>query len=167
MRSGTLNVPGIVGMAKAFEICLAERESEHQRISALRDSLQSQLANELTHLTINGDENNRLACSLNISFAFVEGESMLMGMSGIAVSSGSACTSASLEPSYVLRAMGVGDDLAHSSIRFSLGRYSTQQEVDRAAELTISTVKRLREMSPLYEMALEGIDVASVSWGTH
>ncbi|MBC8369321.1 MAG: IscS subfamily cysteine desulfurase [Planctomycetes bacterium] len=167
MRSGTLNVPGIVGMAKALEICLAEREVEHQRISALRDSLQAQLAAELTHLSINGDENNRLACSLNISFAYVEGESMLMGMHGIAVSSGSACTSASLEPSYVLRAMGVGDDLAHSSIRFSIGRFTTQQEVDRAAELTISTVKRLRDMSPLYEMALEGIDVASVSWGAH
>ena len=167
MRSGTLNVPGIVGMAKAFEICLTDRDTDHQRITALRDSLQAQLAAELTHLTVNGDENNRLACSLNISFAFVEGESMLMGMSGIAVSSGSACTSASLEPSYVLRAMGVGDDLAHSSIRFSLGRFTTQQEVDRAAELTISTVKRLRDMSPLYEMALEGIDVASVSWGAH
>jgi len=167
MRSGTLNVPGIVGMAKAFEICQTDRDSDHQRITALRDSLQEQLAAELTHLTINGDENNRLACSLNISFAFVEGESMLMGMSGIAVSSGSACTSASLEPSYVLRAMGVGDDLAHSSIRFSLGRFTTQREVDRAAELTISTVKRLRDMSPLYEMALEGIDVASVSWGAH
>ena len=167
MRSGTLNVPGIVGMAKAFEICLTDRDADHQRIAALRDSLQAQLAAELTHLTVNGDENNRLACSLNISFAFVEGESMLMGMSGIAVSSGSACTSASLEPSYVLRAMGVGDDLAHSSIRFSLGRFTTQQEVDRAAELTISTVKRLRDMSPLYEMALEGIDVASVSWGAH
>ncbi|MDE0585086.1 MAG: IscS subfamily cysteine desulfurase [Planctomycetota bacterium] len=167
MRSGTLNVPGIVGMAKAFEICQTDRDSDHQRITALRDSLQAQLAAELTHLTINGDENNRLACSLNISFAFVEGESMLMGMSGIAVSSGSACTSASLEPSYVLRAMGVGDDLAHSSIRFSLGRFTTQREVDRAAELTISTVKRLRDMSPLYEMALEGIDVASVSWGAH
>ena len=167
MRSGTLNVPGIVGMAKAFEICLTDRDADHQRITGLRDSLQAQLAAELTHLTVNGDENNRLACSLNISFAFVEGESMLMGMSGIAVSSGSACTSASLEPSYVLRAMGVGDDLAHSSIRFSLGRFTTQQEVDRAAELTISTVKRLRDMSPLYEMALEGIDVASVSWGAH
>jgi cysteine desulfurase len=167
MRSGTLNVPGIVGMAKAFEICQTDRDADHRRITALRDSLQAQLAAELTHLTVNGDENNRLACSLNISFAFVEGESMLMGMSGIAVSSGSACTSASLEPSYVLRAMGVGDDLAHSSIRFSLGRFTTQQEVDRAAELTISTVKRLRDMSPLYEMALEGIDVASVSWGAH
>jgi cysteine desulfurase len=167
IRSGTLNVPGIVGMAKAFDICLAERDEDHQRISALRDSLQTQLAAELTHLSINGDENNRLACSLNISFAFVEGESMLMGMSGIAVSSGSACTSASLEPSYVLRAMGVGDDLAHSSIRFSLGRFTTQQEVNRAAELTISTVKRLRDMSPLYEMALEGIDLSTVSWGTH
>lgn len=162
MRSGTLNVPGIVGMAKAFEICLAERDVEHQRITALRDSLQTQLEAELTHLSINGDENNRLACSLNISFAYVEGESMLMGMHGIAVSSGSACTSASLEPSYVLRAMGVGDDLAHSSIRFSIGRFTTQQEIDRAAELTISTVKRLRDMSPLYEMALEGIDIASV-----
>ncbi|MDP6963699.1 MAG: IscS subfamily cysteine desulfurase [Planctomycetota bacterium] len=167
MRSGTLNVPGIVGMANAFEVCLQNREEEQLRIAGLRDSLQSQLESGLTHLSINGDPSNRLACSLNISFAFVEGESMLMGMTGIAVSSGSACTSASLEPSYVLRAMGVGDDLAHSSIRFSIGRYTTQQEVDLAAELTISTVNRLREMSPLYEMALEGIDVASVSWGAH
>ncbi|MFT7517771.1 MAG: cysteine desulfurase [Myxococcota bacterium] len=167
VRSGTLNVPGIVGMAKAFEICLEERESEHIRVTALRDSLQAQLEAALTHLSLNGDVDNRLACSLNISFAYVEGESMLMGMHGIAVSSGSACTSASLEPSYVLRAMGVGDDLAHSSIRFSIGRFTTQQEIDRAAELTISTVKRLRDMSPLYEMALEGIDIASVSWGAH
>jgi cysteine desulfurase len=167
MRSGTLNVPGIVGLGKAFEVSLANRKQEQASIALLRDSLQSKLQERLSHITINGDEASRLAGNLNISFAFVEGESMLMGMKDIAVSSGSACTSASLEPSYVLRAMGVGDDLAHSSIRFSLGRFNTQDEIDRTAELTISTVERLREMSPLYEMALEGIDVASVSWNNH
>lgn len=167
MRSGTLNVPGIVGIGKAFEVSMENREQEQSHVAQLRNSLQTQLQEGLSHVTINGDVESRLAGNLNISFAFVEGESMLMGMTDIAVSSGSACTSASLEPSYVLRAMGIGDDLAHSSIRFSLGRFNNQDEINRTAKLTISTVERLREMSPLYEMALEGIDVASVSWNNH
>ncbi len=167
MRSGTLNVPGVIGFAKALELCLANREADQQRLAALRDRLQQRLSAGLTHVHINGDPDNRLACSLNISFEFVEGESMLMGMHGIAVSSGSACTSASLEPSYVLRALGIGDELAHSSIRFSLGRFTTAEEVDHAADLTIATVLKLRAMSPLYEMALEGIDLSTVKWGGH
>ena len=167
MRSGTLNVPGVIGFAKALELCLANREADQQQLAALRDRLQQRLSAGLTHVHINGDPDNRLACSLNISFEFVEGESMLMGMHGIAVSSGSACTSASLEPSYVLRALGIGDELAHSSIRFSLGRFTTAEEVDHAADLTIATVLKLRAMSPLYEMALEGIDLSTVKWGGH
>lgn len=167
MRSGTLNVPGIVGFAKALELCLADREGEQTKVAGLRDRLQAKLMEGLSHVHLNGDADSRLACNLNLSFEFVEGESMLMGMHGIAVSSGSACTSASLEPSYVLRALGVGDELAHSSIRFSVGRFSTEDEVDHAAELTISTVQKLREMSPLYEMAMEGIDLSTVNWSGH
>lgn len=167
LRSGTLNVPGIVGMAKAFELCLAEREAEQARVGGLRDRLQSAFTTGLTHVHVNGDVDRRLACNLNASFEFVEGEALLMGMEGIAVSSGSACTSASLEPSYVLRALGVGDELAHSSIRFSLGRWTTAAEVDEAAARTIAAVQRLREMSPLYEMALEGVDLKTVQWTGH
>lgn len=167
MRSGTLNVPGIVGFAKALELCLADREGEQAKVAGLRNRLQAKLMEGLSHVHLNGDADSRLACNLNLSFEFVEGESMLMGMHGIAVSSGSACTSASLEPSYVLRALGVGDELAHSSIRFSVGRFSTEDEVDHAAELTISTVQKLREMSPLYEMAMEGIDLSTVNWSGH
>lgn len=166
-RSGTLNVPGIVGFAKALELCLEDREGEQKFVAGMRDRLQKRLTDALDHVHQNGDENARLACNLNLSFAFVEGESMLMGMHGIAVSSGSACTSASLEPSYVLRALGVGDELAHSSIRFSVGRFTTEDEVDHAADLTIATVKKLREMSPLYEMAMEGIDLSTVQWSGH
>ena len=167
LRSGTLNVTGIVGMGKAMELCLAERETEQPRIAALRDRLQKKLQDALPEVHVNGDEEHRLAANLNISFAYVEGESMLMGMEGIGVSSGSACTSASLEPSYVLRALGVGDDLAHSSIRFSLGRFTTEEEVDYAAERTIDTVQRLRDMSPLWEMAQEGVDLSAVEWSGH
>lgn len=167
LRSGTLNVPGIVGFARAVELGLAEREPDATRIGALRDRLQKRFESELTHVHVNGDPENRLAANLNVSFEFVEGESLLMGMDGIAVSSGSACTSASLEPSYVLRALGVGDELAHSSVRFSLGRFTTEDEVDYAAARTIAAVSRLREMSPLYEMALEGIDLKTVQWTGH
>lgn len=167
LRSGTLNVPGIVGMRAALESCLANREGEQAKIAGLRDHLQKRFTDALEQVHINGDEAARLACNLNVSFAYVEGESMLMGMEGIAVSSGSACTSASLEPSYVLRALGVGDELAHSSIRFSLGRFTTQEEVDHAADLTIQTVKRLRDMSPLWEMAQEGVDLSQVQWSGH
>jgi cysteine desulfurase len=167
MRSGTLNVPGIVGLGKALELCLADREAEQERVGALRDLLQRRLTDALDFTQVNGDPARRLATNLNISFAYVEGESMLMGMDGIAVSSGSACTSASLEPSYVLRALGVGDDLAHSSIRFSLGRFNTADEVEQAADRTIAAVKRLREMSPLYEMAMDGVDLSKVQWSGH
>jgi cysteine desulfurase len=167
LRSGTLNVPGIVGMGEALRLCMADREAEQARIASLRDHLQKRLSDALSHVQVNGDPEYRLAGNLNISFAFVEGESMLMGMEGIAVSSGSACTSASLEPSYVLRALGVGDDLAHSSIRYSLGRWTSLDEVDYAADATIRTVQRLREMSPLWEMAQEGIDISKVQWSGH
>lgn len=166
-RSGTLNVPGIVGFAKAVELCLDNMQAEQDTIRALRDRLQHRLLTELDYSHLNGHPEQRLATNLNISFEFVEGESMLMGMEGVAVSSGSACTSASLEPSYVLRALGVGDDKAHSSIRFSLGRFNTAAEVEEVADRTISTVQRLREMSPLYEMAQEGINIASVNWSAH
>ncbi len=166
-RSGTLNVPGIVGFAKALELCLEDREAEQARIRGMRDRLQERLLSELDYTHLNGHREQRLACSLNLSFEFVEGESMLMGLDGIAVSSGSACTSASLEPSHVLRAMGRGDDLAHSSIRYSLGRFNTDEEVETVAERTIAAVRRLREMSPLYEMALEGVDLSTVEWNHH
>ncbi|RMH03554.1 MAG: IscS subfamily cysteine desulfurase [Planctomycetota bacterium] len=166
-RSGTLNVPGIVGFARALELCLEDRAGEQARIAALRDRLQERLLGELDYVHLNGHPERRLACNLNLSFEFVEGESLLMGLDGVAVSSGSACTSASLEPSHVLRAMGRGDDLAHSSIRFSLGRFNTEEEVDYVAERTIAAVRRLREMSPLYEMALEGIDLNKVEWNRH
>jgi cysteine desulfurase len=167
LRSGTLNVPGIAGFARALELCLAQRPAEQAAIGALRDRMQARFQKELTHVHVNGDPQRRLACNLNISFEFVEGEALLMGIDGVAVSSGSACTSASLEPSYVLRALGVGDELAHSSIRFSLGRDTTAEEVDYAAGRTIEAVKRLREMSPLYEMALEGVDLKTVQWTGH
>ncbi|KAA3612830.1 MAG: IscS subfamily cysteine desulfurase [Planctomycetota bacterium] len=166
-RSGTLNVPGIVGMAKALEMSLELRETEQPRITALRDRLQAKLFTELDHIKLNGHPERRLSCNLNVSFAFVEGESLLMGLEGIAVSSGSACTSASLEPSYVLRAMDVGDELAHSSIRFGVGRFTTEEEVDEVARRTISAVQRLRAMSPLYEMVQEGIDLSTVNWSAH
>ena len=164
LRSGTLNVPGIVGFAKALDLCLEDRERQQERIAALRDRLQANILEHLDHVAINGDTDARLSCNLNASFSYVEGESLLMGVENIALSSGSACTSASLEPSYVLRAMGVGDDLAHSSIRFSLGRFNTEAEVDLVAERIVNTVNRLREMSPLYEMAMEGVDLDKVEW---
>lgn len=167
LRSGTLNVPGVVGFAKALDVCLENREQEHLRISGLRDRLQQKLEDQLDYLTLNGDPEFRLACNLNLSFAYIEGESLVLGIPGIAVSSGSACTSASLEPSYVLRAMGVGDELAHSSIRFGVGRFTTEEEIDFVAERVVAAVKRLREMSPLYEMALEGIDLSTVQWSGH
>ncbi len=164
LRSGTLNVPGIVGFAKALDLCLENREQQQEHLAALRDRLQANILEHLDHVAINGDTDARLSCNLNASFSYVEGESLLMGVDGIALSSGSACTSASLEPSYVLRAMGVGDDLAHSSIRFSLGRFNTEAEVDAVAERIVTTVNRLRDMSPLYEMAMEGVDLDKVEW---
>jgi len=164
MRSGTLNVPGIVGLGEAARLAKLELEKDAEHARALRDRLEARIRSELEFVEINGDPEHRLPNTTNLSFAYVEGESLIMGIPKVAVSSGSACTSASLEPSYVLRALGVGDDLAHSSIRFSVGRFTTEEEVDGAAHEVITTVKRLREMSPLYEMALEGIDPSSVQW---
>src|SRR5712692_4161334 len=166
MRSGTLNVPGIVGFGKAAELCKQEMATESERLRRLRDHLNEKLHNQLPELYINGSMEYRLPHNLNISFAYVEGESLLMGINDVAVSSGSACTSASLEPSYVLRALGAGDDLAHSSIRFGLGRWSTKEEVDYVADKLTAVVTRLRDMSPLYELAKEGVDLSTMVWQT-
>jgi len=167
MRSGTLNVPGIVGMGKAAEICREHQTEEIKHITALRDRLKKALFDRLGDIFLNGHPTQRIPNNLNISFLYVEGESMMMGIHDVAVSSGSACTSASLEPSYVLKALGLGDDLAHSSLRFSLGRFNTIEEVDYVAERVCATVEKLREMSPLYEMAQEGIDLSTVQWAAH
>ena len=164
MRSGTLNVTGIVGLGKACEIAMNEMPQESCRLAGLRNRLRDKIMGSLDEVYINGNMEHRLPNNINISFAYVEGESLLMGINDIAVSSGSACTSATLEPSYVLKALGTGDELAHSSIRFGLGRFNTEAEVDYVADKVIDTVKRLRELSPLYEMAKEGIDLKSVSW---
>lgn len=167
MRSGTLNVPGIVGLGEACAIAQREMAEETIRLQALRDSLKDKLTSELDEVFINGSWEHRLPHNLNISFAYVEGESLLMGINDIAVSSGSACTSATLEPSYVLKALGMGDDLAHSSIRFGIGRFNTQEEVDYVAGRVVEVVKKLRELSPLYEMAKEGVDLTKVQWTAH
>ena len=164
MRSGTLNVPGIVGLGEACELCNKEMATETKRLRDLRDRLKARLEAGLDEVYINGSMEHRLPHSLNMSFAYVEGESLLMGINDIAVSSGSACTSATLEPSYVLKALGVGDDVAHSSIRFGIGRFNTEEEIDYTADKLIDVVKKLRELSPLYEMAKEGIDLSTVSW---
>jgi cysteine desulfurase len=164
MRSGTLNVPGIVGLGEACELCNREMETETVRLRHLRDKLKAKLEAGLDEVYINGSMEHRLPHSLNMSFAYVEGESLLMGINDIAVSSGSACTSATLEPSYVLKALGVGDDVAHSSIRFGIGRFNTEEEIDYVAAKLIDVVVKLRELSPLYEMAKEGIDLSTVSW---
>jgi cysteine desulfurase len=167
MRSGTLNVPGIVGFGKAAELCMKNMASEIPRIKALRDKMWADLQAALDEIYLNGHPTERLPNNLNVSFAFVEGESMMMGMKELAVSSGSACTSASLEPSYVLKAIGVGEDLAHTSIRFGLGRFTTVEEVEYATQKVIATVRKLRDLSPLYEMAKEGVDLKSVAWTAH
>ncbi len=164
MRSGTLNVIGIVGLGKACEVAKAEMPEEGRRLTELRSKLQAGLSERLDEVFLNGHPTERLPGNLNLSFAYVEGESLLMGISDVAVSSGSACTSATLEPSYVIRALGVDDDLAHSSIRFGLGRFNTEEEVDFVTDRVTTEVRRLREMSPLYEMAKEGIDLKSVNW---
>jgi cysteine desulfurase len=164
MRSGTLNVTGIVGLGAACEIAGKEMPEEARRLIELRSQLQAGLFERLDEIYVNGHPTERLPGNLNVSFAYVEGESLLMGINDIAVSSGSACTSATLEPSYVIRALGIDDELAHSSIRFGLGRFNTLEEVDYVTERVSKEVKRLREMSPLYEMAKEGIDLKSVSW---
>ncbi|HWA73774.1 MAG TPA: IscS subfamily cysteine desulfurase [Polyangiaceae bacterium] len=166
-RSGTLNVPGIVGFAKAAEILRTEGAEEAKRIGRLRDRLWKKLTTDLDHVLLNGHPERRLPGNLNLSFAFVEGEGLMMAIKDVAVSSGSACTSASLEPSYVLRSMGLDEDLAHSSIRFGLGRFNTEEEVDYVGELVVSKVRRLREMSPLWEMHQQGIDIKSIQWAAH
>ena len=164
MRSGTLNVTGIVGLGKACEISNEELATESERLRAWRDRLRDGILSQLDEVYVNGSLEHRLPNNLNVSFAYVEGESLLMGINDIAVSSGSACTSATLEPSYVLKALGVGDDLAHTSIRFGLGRFNTEEEVDYVIGRVVETVKRLRELSPLYEMAKEGVDLKKVAW---
>ncbi len=164
MRSGTLNVPGIVGFGKAAQIARENLPQEMAEMMRLRERLRLTFERELDEIYLNGDLEKRLPGNLNLSFAYVEGESLLMGINDIAVSSGSACTSASLEPSYVLKALGVGEDLAHTSIRFGIGRFNTEEEVDYVANRVIETVRRLRDLSPLYEMAKEGIDLKTVQW---
>ncbi len=167
MRSGTLNVSGIVGFGKAAELCQESMEEESVRLSNMRDKFKATLMESLDEVYVNGHETQRLPGNLNVSFPYVEGESLIMGLKDVAVSSGSACTSASLEPSYVLKAMGRGDELAHSSIRFGLGRFTTQEEVDFVAEKTVEVVNRMRDMSPLYEMVKEGVDLSKVEWAHH
>ena len=167
MRSGTLNVPAIVGLGKACEVCEHDMDSDREHALALRTRFEKTVFDALDHVHLNGHPEHRLPACSNLSFAYVEGESMIMGISDLAVSSGSACTSASLEPSHVLQAMGVGDELAHSSIRFGFGRFTTEEEVDFAAVQVIAAVKRLRELSPLYEMVLEGVDLSKIQWDAH
>src|SRR5712671_999911 len=164
MRSGTLNVPGIAGLGKACALAQEEMPQESRKLAGLRDRLKDSIMSRLDEVYINGSVEYRLPGNLNISFAYVEGESLLMGINDIAVSSGSACTSATLEPSYVLKALGTGDDLAHSSIRFGIGRFNTEAEIDYVGDRVVETVLRLRELSPLYEMAKEGVDLKSVKW---
>ena len=164
MRSGTLNVTGIIGLGKACELCQQEMAQETVKLSRLRDRLKEGIMSKLDECYINGSMEHRLPHNINIGFAFVEGESLLMGINDIAVSSGSACTSATLEPSYVLKALGVGEDLAHTSIRFGIGRFNTEEEVDYVVGRVVETVNRLRELSPLYEMAKEGVDISKMKW---
>lgn len=166
MRSGTLNVPGIVGLGKACELCRLEMDSEAKRLSALRDKLEASLTT-MEESYVNGNVEHRLPHVANISFKYVEGEGLMMAMKDLAVSSGSACTSASLEPSYVLKSLGLSDDLAHSSIRFGLGRFTTEEEVDYAIENTKKAVNHLRDLSPLWEMFKEGIDLSKIEWAEH
>jgi len=166
-RSGTLNVPGIVGFGKAADIMLKDGPAENARILGQREWLRHYLTTKLEEVQLNGSLEHRLPGNLNVSFAFVEGEGLMMAIKDVAVSSGSACTSASLEPSYVLRAMGVGEELAHSSIRFGIGRFNTDEEIEYVGKLVADSVTRLREMSPLYEMHKEGIDLKSIQWAAH
>lgn len=167
MRSGTLNVPGIVGFGKAAELCQQLMPEEMVKHRAMRDRLRATLEKNLEETYINGSMDHRLPHNLNMSFAYVEGESLLMGINDVAVSSGSACTSATLEPSYVLKALGLGDDLAHTSIRFGIGRFNTDEEVDYVAKKMIDVVTKLRELSPLWEMFKDGVDLSKVEWTAH
>lgn len=166
-RSGTLPTPLCVGLGEAAEICMKEMDSEARRLKKLQDRMLKGLQSKLTDLVINGDLEHRIPGNLNISFAYVEGESLMMGIKALSVSSGSACTSASLEPSYVLRALGVEEDMAHTSLRIGLGRFTTEQEIDTAVDELVRHVTKLREMSPLWEMAQEGIDIKSIEWAAH
>lgn len=167
MRSGTLAVPNIVAFGKAAELCRLDMPVEMSRVTGLRNRLHTHFNRELKEIFLNGHPEQRLPGNLNISFAFVEGEALMMGISDIAVSSGSACTSASLEPSYVLKALGVGEELAHTSIRFGLGRFTTEDEVDYTAKKVTEQVNRLRDMSPLWEMHQEGVDLKTINWTAH
>jgi cysteine desulfurase len=167
MRSGTLPTPLCVGLGEACAIAQAEMPEEAKRLEVLRDRLHHGITERLPEVYLNGDQTHRLPGNLNLSFAYVEGEGLMMGIKDLAVSSGSACTSASLEPSYVLRALGVHEELAHTSIRFGLGRFTTVDEIDMAIEQVVSAVSRLRELSPLWEMAQEGIDIKSIKWAEH
>jgi cysteine desulfurase len=166
-RSGTLPTPLCVGLGEAAEICMKEMDAEAKRLTRLRDRLLKGLQSKLTDIVVNGDLDHRIPGNLNISFAYVEGESLMMGIKGLSVSSGSACTSASLEPSYVLRALGVEEEMAHTSLRIGLGRFTTEQEVDTAVDELVRHVTKLRQMSPLWEMAQEGIDLKSIEWAAH
>jgi cysteine desulfurase len=167
MRSGTLAVPLIAGFGKACDILAHDWRLESARMTALRERLQTRIMSRLDEVYVNGSLQHRLPGNLNLSFNFVEGEGLMMAIKDVAVSSGSACTSTSLEPSYVLRALGVGDELAHSSIRFGLGRFNTEEEVDYVADLLVEKVRRLRELSPLWEMHQDGIDLKNVQWVAH
>ena len=167
MRSGTLNVPGIVGLGEACELAMHEMAAETVRLTELRNYMKAKFEAALDYVHVNGNMEHHLPGNLNMSFVYVEGESLLMGINDIAVSSGSACTSATLEPSYVLKALGLGDDVAHSSIRFGLGRFNTREEVDYVSDKLIDTVLKLRELSPLYEMVKEGIDLTKIEWTAH
>ncbi|MCW5757461.1 MAG: IscS subfamily cysteine desulfurase [Phycisphaeraceae bacterium] len=166
-RSGTLNVPGIVGLGKACELCAAEMDDERERLLALRRKLEKSITSRLDTVQVNGHAEKRLPHIANISFGFVEGESLMMATKEIAMSSGSACTSASLEPSYVLKALGIGDDLAHSSLRISMGRFTTEAQVEYAADKIVQAVNKLRVLSPLYDMHNEGIDITKIQWQAH
>jgi cysteine desulfurase len=166
MRSGTLATHQIVGMGEAFAIAQTEMSEDNKRIEQLRDRLLAGFA-DMEEVVINGDLDHRIPGNLNISFNYVEGESLMMAISDVAVSSGSACTSASLEPSYVLRALGLSDELAHSSIRFTIGRYTKKEDVDHAVELVREKVEKLRDLSPLWDMYKEGIDISKVEWTAH
>ncbi|KAM3756874.1 hypothetical protein ACB098_02G145600 [Castanea mollissima] len=167
LRSGTVPTPLVVGMGAACELAQMEMQYDEKRIKSLQERLLNGVREKLDGVVVNGSEERRYAGNLNLSFAYVEGESLLMGLKEVAVSSGSACTSASLEPSYVLRALGVDEDMAHTSIRFGIGRFTTEAEIDRAVELTVHQVEKLREMSPLYEMVKEGINIKDIQWSQH
>jgi cysteine desulfurase len=166
-RSGTLPTPLIVGLGEAASIAKAEMKTERARLQKMFDKFYNELAVKIPEVFLNGDKDQRFPGNINLSFAYVEGESMLMAIRGLAVSSGSACTSASLEPSYVLHALGVGDELAHTSIRFGFGRFTTDEEVDRAIAIVKDNVQKLRDMSPLWDMYKDGVDISKIEWAEH